>query len=53
MSKSIDKPVQQKPVQLPEKKHTPLPISDYSKEKLRPEEIIPFDDDDDDDFKDF
>jgi methyl-accepting chemotaxis protein len=52
LSKSIDKPVQQKPVQLPEKKHTPLPISDYSKEKLRPEEIIPFDDDDDD-FKDF
>jgi len=52
LSKSIDKPVQQKPVQLPEKKHTPLPTSNASKEKLRPEEIIPFDDDDDD-FKDF
>ena len=52
LSKSIDKPVQQKPVQLPEKKHTPLPISNASKEKLKPEEIIPFDDDDDD-FKDF
>jgi methyl-accepting chemotaxis protein len=51
-SKSIDEPIQQKPVQLPEKKYTPLPISDDSKEKLKPEEVIPFDDDDDD-FKDF
>jgi methyl-accepting chemotaxis protein len=52
LSKSIDKPTQQKPAQLPEKKHTPLLISDDSKEKFKPEEIIPFDDDDDD-FKDF
>ena len=49
LSKSIDKTAQQKPAQLPERKHTPLPISDDSKEKLKPEKIIPFDDD----FKDF
>jgi hypothetical protein len=52
LSKSIDKPAQQKPAQLPKKKYALLPISNDSKERLTPEEIIPFDDDDDD-FKDF